>query len=526
MGRKLTNEQFLQKLKNLGREDVEPLEEYKGSKEKILCRCRIHNYVWKVTPADLFDGYGCPKCKSDKISKAKRKSVEQFMKDFKKKGNPNVKLIGTYKKAASKIECECKNNPEHRWFTTPDCLLRGYGCPHCAKLIGRDKKSNEQFLKELKEINPNIMPLEEYKGARDSIKLQCKINSKHIWYNSPTHLLNGEGCPFCAPGHKILENDEHTLGKERPDLLKYFQDEDKPEAFKVSVKSSKKFYFICPECKRVKTKEISVNTLSTYGFSCDYCSDGISIPNKIIRNISLQLKEQKIIEDYYCEHSPKWLRPYRYDCFWIINKNKFLAIEMDGVGHFNGNNPWSDTMAKERDKIKDILSQENGVELIRINCSKITFDSIKDELLNNEIIKNYLINIDWEIVNKSSQNNLMKEVCEYYNNHTDERLLDIGKKFKINKMTAGKYIRRGEEFGWCKESPSKRAVRLQGKKVKIYDEEMNFLIETKTLEEAYKYVKDNKGTCSWSIVKDCLNDKRESYKGYKFEYVNKNNKKK
>ena len=75
MGNKLTNEQFLQKLKDLGRDDIEPLEEYKGSNKKILCRCKKHNYEWKVTPDELYRGSGCPKCKSEGVSRAKKKNA-------------------------------------------------------------------------------------------------------------------------------------------------------------------------------------------------------------------------------------------------------------------------------------------------------------------------------------------------------------------------------------------------------------------------------------------------------------------
>ena len=43
------------------------------------------------------------------------------------------------------------------------------------------KKTNEQFLSE--------------------IKIRCK-SCNNVWFNSPTHLLSGQGCPYCAGKHK------------------------------------------------------------------------------------------------------------------------------------------------------------------------------------------------------------------------------------------------------------------------------------------------------------------------------------
>ena len=60
------------------------------------------------------------------------------------------------------------------------------------------KKTNEQFLKELKEVNPNINPLEEYNGANTKIKVECK-KCRHKWDTTPSNLVNGKyGCPNCA----------------------------------------------------------------------------------------------------------------------------------------------------------------------------------------------------------------------------------------------------------------------------------------------------------------------------------------
>ena len=58
------------------------------------------------------------------------------------------------------------------------------------------QKTNEQYIKELKNINPNVTPLEGYNGAKNKIKHQCNICG-HKWSVTPSHLLSGTHCPNC-----------------------------------------------------------------------------------------------------------------------------------------------------------------------------------------------------------------------------------------------------------------------------------------------------------------------------------------
>lgn len=73
------------------------------------------------------------------------------------------------------------------------------------------KKTNEQFLKELKTINENIIPLEDY--IKSSIKILVKCNiCKHEWKVLPNSLLQGHGCPEC---NKKKQFDTRSVIKEK-----------------------------------------------------------------------------------------------------------------------------------------------------------------------------------------------------------------------------------------------------------------------------------------------------------------------
>lgn len=54
-------------------------EDYKNSKTKILCECKICKNSWKATPANLLKGRGCPVCTSSKGERI----IQSFFKRFK-----------------------------------------------------------------------------------------------------------------------------------------------------------------------------------------------------------------------------------------------------------------------------------------------------------------------------------------------------------------------------------------------------------------------------------------------------------
>lgn len=58
------------------------------------------------------------------------------------------------------------------------------------------KKTHEEFVEELSEINPNIEPMEEYININTPITFRCKICG-HEWRVPPANVLRGTGCRQC-----------------------------------------------------------------------------------------------------------------------------------------------------------------------------------------------------------------------------------------------------------------------------------------------------------------------------------------
>ena len=71
------------------------------------------------------------------------------------------------------------------------------------------KKTNEEFLIELKDRRPDLLPLEPYDGAQKKILVKS-LKCGHSWSARPNDMFHGYGCPVCA-GTKKLTNEEFVL---------------------------------------------------------------------------------------------------------------------------------------------------------------------------------------------------------------------------------------------------------------------------------------------------------------------------
>ena len=201
---------------------IEVVDEYINSNTPITHLCKIHNIYWKTSPSSILRGSGCSQCEKDKVHLANKKSEEQYVNDV-NIINPNIVVLESYINNSTPILHKCIiHNIE--WKAHPASILHGSGCYECGmeKLKIATTKTNEQYIKELNNVNSNIVVLEKYIGANTPILHKCLIDG-YQWYAQPSNILFGKGCPQCKESrgerqvrqwldnHKIMYNKQYKF---------------------------------------------------------------------------------------------------------------------------------------------------------------------------------------------------------------------------------------------------------------------------------------------------------------------------
>ncbi|MDT2831214.1 hypothetical protein P7H61_09735 [Vagococcus carniphilus] len=171
MGRKMSNEEFINKVYSAIGNEYIFLEEYQGVDTKICvkhCECQ-HEY--RVTPYHfLHRKQRCPKC-----NKFRKRTVEEFSKEFYKVFGEEYELLSEYKGAREKVlvrHNQCGNVYEQMAHEAK----KGKGCLKCAQdnFIGGRLKSKKVFENEF-----NLLSNEEYEMLSDYENDNSKIKVLH-----------------------------------------------------------------------------------------------------------------------------------------------------------------------------------------------------------------------------------------------------------------------------------------------------------------------------------------------------------
>ena len=176
--------------------------DYKGNKKKIIITCSIHGDFEQI-PIGHLRGNGCPKCKSEKISKSLQMSTEEFIKrSLEIHGNnfnyEKTDLNNRDDKKRVIITCnECGKD----FKRTIGSHLSGNKCPFC---YGTHLKTNEEFIEDAKKVHGNKYDYSkvDYKGNKVNVIITCYKHGDFL--QTPNSHLKGKGCPRCK--NSFLEN--------------------------------------------------------------------------------------------------------------------------------------------------------------------------------------------------------------------------------------------------------------------------------------------------------------------------------
>ena len=307
------------------------------------------------------------------------------------------------------------------------------------------KKTNEEFLKELREVHgDDLVAAEDYINIDTKIKFRCNIDG-YEWMTSPYLMLKGCGCPCCSG--RICIEEINSLYKLRPDLIKYFKNKNNSKTH--TVKSGEYADCICPDCgfeKRVK-----ICNLSNYGFKCDYCSDKISLPNRFVATL---LKHINI--SFKLEETFSWAQKKRYDVYIPNYKGETIIIENQGIQHniggfenLGGRNLQEE---QENDKLKEILALEHKISKyvkVYFYNQYNTFENCKDSILNSSLNTIFnLKDVKWSLIWEECQRSLIIQVWETWNT-MDKNIrstVSVGKLYGIDRTTVARYLKLGVEI--------------------------------------------------------------------------------
>ncbi len=161
-----------------------------GCNDRYWWKCSVCGHEWKAAVCDRsLAGKGCKKCANRKLSELHLKSQADFEEDI-KQICPNIIISGKYIGYQENITVKCKKCG-NIWDTKPATLYRGRQCQKCDAVIASSKKkTNEEFLSEMAQLQPNLVFYDEYKGRQQKMRAVCKICNKEL-FPRPSDLLHG-----------------------------------------------------------------------------------------------------------------------------------------------------------------------------------------------------------------------------------------------------------------------------------------------------------------------------------------------
>lgn len=205
--KKLTQEQFENKVKDHHGNDVKILGKYINKRTKIRASHSC-GHIWEVLPDSLMSGHGCPQC-SGNVKKTTKAFETQV---FEMVGNEYI-VIGEYKNTNEKIKIkhvECGKTFE----MTPKCFLQGQRCPHetYIRRTVSNKMSFTDITKKFLDFNNGEYSLVSgCNGVTQKAKIRHnKCGNEFI--ASPRNILSEHsGCPKCAKSKGEIIIQEYLL---------------------------------------------------------------------------------------------------------------------------------------------------------------------------------------------------------------------------------------------------------------------------------------------------------------------------
>ena len=302
--------------------------------------------------------------------------------------NRKIKRIGDYINSSTKIEFECLIDG-HKWFSRPQDIKRGFGCPKCSNHI---ELNDEIVDNKLKEKNIPILRLDTISSSRQKIKWKCLIDG-NIWEDKVNNIINciGKfkyfGCKVCRKKERVNKFNERIDNSIKNKNIKRFGE------FK---NSKEKIDFYCNTCNNSFSTSYACIVNSNTG--CPYCKlKGETFIKQVLEKY---FSDEYLIDPKYIVYKQNKDKRFKYIVdFCLKNSKEIIFIEYNGQQHYQPSrftylisedkSKENFKKQKERDSKLYTYCKENNIKFIEIPHWIHNYDENKTvEFIKNKIRNN------------------------------------------------------------------------------------------------------------------------------------------
>lgn len=267
---------------------LSPSDVLSGSAQKVWWKCS-EGHEWEAIIDNRIRNHGCPYCAGIRLLRGcndlqtvnpllaqqwhPTKNKTLTASDITSRSDKSVWWIG-----------ECG----HEWSAKVSNRTSGNGCPICANKL---PKTQERYIQEVAEINPDIEVIGQYINNNTPILHRCRIDgSDFLAY--PHNILNGQGCPVC----------KESRGEK--DVRHYLQ--------KHKIKFEPQYKF--KDCKRKRCLPFDFY-LPDYNMCIEYDGRQHFEPAECFGGVEsfIETQQNDLIKNKYCEDNNIILLRIRYD---------------------------------------------------------------------------------------------------------------------------------------------------------------------------------------------------------------------
>lgn len=250
-----------------------------------------------------------------------------------------------------------------------------------------------------------------------------------------------------------IANESNCIATTHPEFAKLFWNVEDSLVYTYS--SKKKADFKCPICLN-KIPNKTIGNVYSKGLPCQYCSDGLSYPEKFM----FSLLEQVRIE-FNHQKTFVWSKNKQFD-FYIPSLN--CIIETHGEQHYE-KTPRGRTLKEEQenDEFKYNLAFSNKIsKYYAIDCRKSELEWIRNSILKSNMNLLFdLSNIDWLKCHEFACSSFVKKSCDLWNEGI-RSTVEISRILNFHSATISRYLKRGKILGWVDYDP-KSVLRQNGR---------------------------------------------------------------